>query len=177
MEISTKLPSWSELQNYHNTFVENSYNAFVGWANTSDENCVLSFLLSKSNISTLSKIITESLDGVDPLGRRLQVSDEMIASVLSTIYRSATRTQIGDIHSRYIIPQEQSRCDARTICNQTIQVIVSTIRNEMETTENNKKLSIWNTLYGDFNKEGLRAHAPIKIRRKHPQYMAFNMNY
>ena len=31
--------------------------------------------------------------------------------------------------------------------------------------------------YGDFNKEGLRAYPPIKLRNKHPQYMAFNMNY
>ena len=43
--------------------------------------------------------------------------------------------------------------------------------------EANKKLTIWNTVYGDFNKEGLRGHSQIKIREKHPQYMAFNMNY
>ena len=43
--------------------------------------------------------------------------------------------------------------------------------------EENHKLSVWNTIYGEFNEKGLRAHPPIKIRKKHPQYMAFNMNY
>ena len=41
----------------------------------------------------------------------------------------------------------------------------------------NNTLDIWNTVYGDFNKAGLRAHPKIKLREKHPQYMAFNMNY
>jgi len=44
-------------------------------------------------------------------------------------------------------------------------------------TENNKKLSIWNSVYGEFNEKGLRAHPPIKIRKKRPQRMMFNMNY
>jgi hypothetical protein len=75
------------------------------------------------------------------------------------------------------VPQAQARCDMRSIINQTINIITSQIRNEMEMAQNNKKLTVWTTLLGDFNKEGLRSHAPIKIRRKHPQYMAFNMNY
>ena len=41
--------------------------------------------------------------------------------------------------------------------------------------------NVWNiwtgTLYGDFNKAGLRRHPKIKLRERHPQYMAFNMNY
>jgi len=54
---------------------------------------------------------------------------------------------------------------------------LSNIKNQMEMEQANKKLTVWTTLLGDFNKEGLRAHAPIKLRRRHPQYMAFNMNY
>lgn len=96
---------------------------------------------------------------------------------MSNVYRFGTRTNIGDIYSRFIIPQEQSRNDMRTIVNQTINIIVSNIKNQMGMEEANKKLTVWTTLLGDFNKEGLRAHGHIKLRRKHPQYMAFNMNY
>lgn len=171
------LPTYSSLNNYHDTYAEQNYMAHVGWSTTSNDNEGLKLLLSVENIDNLSKVITEQLVRIDPLKRRIRVSNEQIASVLSSIYQNGTRTNIGDIYTRYIIPQKEPRCDLRTICNQTIQVIVSTIRDEIETTEKNKKLTIWNTLYGDFNKEGLRAHAPIKIRRKHPQYMAFNMKY
>jgi hypothetical protein len=93
------------------------------------------------------------------------------------VYRNGTRPNVGDIHTRYIIPPIQTRNDIRDINNQTIGIIVSAIRDEMETTENNKRLTIWNTLYGDFNEAGLRQHPIIKIRKRHPHYMAFNMNY
>ena len=49
--------------------------------------------------------------------------------------------------------------------------------NEYEIEENNKKLTIWSTLYGDFNREGLRAHPPIKIRNRRIDQMSINMNY
>ena len=35
--------------------------------------------------------------------------------------------------------------------------------------ENNKKLTIWTTVFGDFNSHGLRSHAPIKLRERKPQ--------
>ena len=43
--------------------------------------------------------------------------------------------------------------------------------------ENNKKLSIWTTVYGDFNAHGLRQHPPIKIRKKRPDPFQFHMRY
>ena len=61
--------------------------------------------------------------------------------------------------------------------NQTVNIIVSAIKDEIEITEQNKKLTAWTTVLGDFNEQGLRSHAPIKLRERHPQYMAFNMNY
>ena len=52
------------------------------------------------------------------------------------------------------------------------------LKNTIEIEQCNNKLDIWNgTLYGDFNKAGLRRHPKIKLRERHPQYMAFNMNY
>ena len=96
---------------------------------------------------------------------------------MSNIIQNANRTEIGSIYSRYIIPQKEPRNDVRTINQQTVQAIVNMLRSQFEIEENNKKLTIWNTMYGDFNKEGLRAHPPIKLRNRHPQYMAFNMKY
>lgn len=150
---------------------------FVGWEQTVEGNEKVHFIFSEKNIRYLSQTITEALDGVDPEGRQIVIPDDKICNVLNSVFRSGTRPNIGDIHTRFIIPPVQTRNDIMDMNNQTIAIIVDYIKNEIEMTENNKKLTIWNTLYGDFNEAGLRAHPTIKIRKRHPQYMAFNMNY
>jgi hypothetical protein len=180
------LPNYSEtlqsvnckkLNNFHDTSAEMAYQRYVGWTNTSSQDANLNYLYSPENLLELQVVIKNSLKGVHPEGKDIIVSTNQIAEVLSNVYENGTRTGIGDIYSRYIIEQEKPRCDIRTLNNQTVQAIVNQIKTEFEVQENNKKLTIWTSVYGDFNKEGLRAHPPIKIRKKHPQYMAFNMNY
>jgi len=171
------LPTSTQLMNGHDTSAETAYNAFVGWENTSDDNPMVSALYSVENVDAVSRAITSALTGVHPENKKIIVPNETIIQMLSNIYLNGTRPNIGDIHSRFIVPQNQPRCDLRSINNQTINILVRAIKDEFQVTENNKRLSIWSTVYGDFNEQGLRAHAPIKIRRRHPQYMAFNMNY
>lgn len=154
-----------------------NFMANVGWADTSEGVPGIDTLFSDQNVASLSDAITRALDGVDPRGRRIVVPRDNIVEVLSSVYRFGTRQNIGDIYTRYIVPQAEARCDLRSINNQTINIIVSGLRDSIQMEENNKKLTVWTTLLGDFNREGLRSHAPIKIKRRHPQYMAFNMNY
>jgi len=175
--MESKLPTYSELKNYLDTSTDFGYQSYVGWEHTSKMDDHLKYLYSNENLTHLQKIITKSLEGVHPEGKEIIVPLKEIASSLSNIYENANRTQIGDIHSRYIVPQATPRNDCKTINEQTIQAIVSLLRTQFQVEKNNKKLTVWNTLYGDFNKEGLRAYPPIKLRNKHPQYMAFNMNY
>ena len=150
---------------------------FVGWEQTIEGNEKVAFIFSQKNINYLSQTITEALRGVDPEGRDIIIPDDKICNVLNSVFRDGTRPNIGDIYTRYIIPPIQTRNDIMDINNQTIAIIVDYIKNEIGMTENNKKLTVWNSLYGDFNEAGLRAHPTIKIRKRHPQYMAFNMNY
>jgi len=163
--------------NYDDSSYNTAYLANVGWDETIAGNPEINLLFSDANVDSIIRAITSALDGVDPKGRPIIVAKEIVIGVLSNVYRFGTRQNIGDIYSRFIVPQEQSRCDLRSINNQVINIITSNIKNEIEMTENNKKLTVWTTLLGDFNKEGLRSHPPIKIKRRHPQYMAFNMNY
>lgn len=149
----------------------------VGWDYTKEENKKYAFIFSQANIDYLSATISDALRGVDPQNRKIIIPDDKICNVLSTVYKYATRANIGDIHSKFIVGTIETRNDIKNINNQTINIIVSAIRDELEMTENNKKLSIWDTVYGDFNRQGLRAHAPIKIRKKKWQSMMFNMNY
>jgi hypothetical protein len=84
---------------------------------------------------------------------------------------------VGDIFSRYQVVEESGRDDYRDMIARTIEISVSQIRTQLEMEENNNKLSIWNTVLGDFNENGLRSHAPIKTRKRKPDSMLFNMNY
>ncbi len=173
----SQLPTYSELCNQQYTNNDMSYQSYVGWENTSNQSLPLEYLYSIENLSQLQTIIKESLQGVHPEGKNIIVPLETIASVISNIFQNVNRTQIGDIYTVFTIPQETPRNDVHTINEQTVQAIVSMLRNQFEIEENNKKLTVWNTMYGDFNKEGLRSHPPIKLRNRHPQYMAFNMKY
>jgi hypothetical protein len=63
------------------------------------------------------------------------------------------------------------------LINQTVSVIVNDVKNNIEMENNNSQLNIWNSVLGDQNSLGLRSHAPIKIRKKKPQSLMFNMKY
>lgn len=150
----------------------------VGWDITKEDNEKYAFVFSQANIDYLSATISDALRGVDPQNRKIIIPDDKICNVLSTVYKYGTRCNVGDIYTRYNVGTISTRNDIKDINNQTINIIVSAIRDEIEMTENNKKLSVWDSvLLGDFNRQGLRAHAPIKIRKRMPQRMMFNMNY
>ena len=156
---------------------DTNFYAHVGWEQTGSDSDVLSYLFSNKTLNVISNQISDALRGVDPQGRRIIIPNDKISNVLSSVFRFGTRTNIGNIYSKDTIPQNENRNDVRNIINQTINIIVSAIRDEIEMIENNKKLTAWNSVLGDFNSQGIRQHAPIKLRNKHPQYMAFNMNY
>jgi len=135
------------------------------------------YLFSSENVDRISAAITTALEGVDPQNRRIVVNRDRIIEVLSTVFWNSRRQKVGDIYSRYIVPNCTGRNDTYTMNMETINIIVRAIRDECQTIESNKKLTVWTTLLGDFNNQGLRSHPPLKIRKKFPQRMMFNMNY
>lgn len=111
---------------------------------------------SKSNISYISKSITEKLNGVHPEGKNIIVPDKTIISVMDSIYYSTFR-------------------DIEKMKMMTISYIVDYIETEYETEKKNKQLSIWVTNYT--NDSGLNRVPKIKLREKRPTPFLFNMNY
>jgi hypothetical protein len=153
------------------------YKRYAGWENTIRNDKNYNTLFDNDRLQIYQRKITELLEGVGPNNRPIIVPLETIASVLFQCYDSGNKN-VGDIYSRYIQPSiEASRNDTKDIVDRAINIIVSTISNEYGMIENNKKLTIWNTVLGDFNKEGLRAHPPIKIRKRRSERMQFNMTY
>ena len=130
-----------------------------------------------NNINLISRKLTELLQGVDPRGRPIIVPNQSIINVMDSVYQNF-RPQTGDIFSRYNIPTGFNSDDyISNMIDQTIEIIYSDVKNNLEIEENNKKLSVWTTVLGNFNDNGLRSHAPIKVLNNHPAYCQFNMNY
>lgn len=162
-----------------NEICNDNYYRYVGWEQASNNDTLtgLKYLFNPENIKNVSNKITQILQGLDPKGREIVVTDKNICGIMSSLLNDTQPSHIGDIHSRYTILDKESRNDVRDINDRTIEIITRYIINEYGMVQANQNFNIWNSVYGDFNKEGLRSHPEIKIRKKHPQYMAFNMNY
>ena len=166
---------------YANNLTDNigddNYNRFVGWQ---ENNCGIRKYFAQENVNIISNKITQLLDGVEPSGRRIVVPDKTIYNVLSQIYNSF-RPPTGDIYSRYNIPTDEPTVDNnfQDMVDQTIEIIVSDVKNNLGMEELNKKLTVWTSVYGDFNSNGLRAHPQIKVREKNTNNrgMVQFMNY
>ncbi len=132
---------------------------------------------NQTTVNTISKKITELLTGVGEDNRPIVVPDKTICSVMSDIY-SSFRPPTGDIFSRYVVPSGMgNESYIQSMIDQVIEVITMDVKTNLGIEENNRKLTVWSTLLGDFNEQSLRSHPPIKIREKRPNAMQFNMNY
>ena len=150
----------------------------VGWPQTvEDIGETYQYLFKPETIHKISHKITELLKNVDPLGRNLIYPDHRISQIMGSVYSGYSRPNIGAIYTKDVIPNSEFRDDSSFIINQTISIIVRSIKNDIGMQECNKKLSIWDSVLGDFNEKGLRGHDIIKIKKNRPQPMMFNMNY
>ena len=150
-----------------------NYLRHVGWGENNE--CFKKYF-SPETVRTISKKVTELTLGIDPQNRPIIVPDARICEVMDGIYQNF-RPPTGDIFSRYIVPNDQQANMVQSMIDQAIEVITDHIRNELGIEEANRKLSIWNTVYGDFNSHNLTQVPPIKVRAKRPAVMQFHMNY
>lgn len=149
---------------------------YVGWQETIETNPAYKSLFSPERLIQIQRKITYLLEGV--ADRPILVPVKTIASVLADSFQD-NRPEVGSIYSRYIQVAQPARNDIRDIVDRAIQIIVSTIKNEYETIHQNNKLSIWSTVYGKFNTEGLQQYpnSMVKLNNRKNTSMMFNMNY
>ena len=164
--------------NMSDEICDDNYMRNVGYSEDNQPNpeCIEK-LFAPETIKIVSHKITELLMGVDPQNRPIKVPDSTICGVISQV-QIAYQPPVGDIYTRYIIPTGLGPKDyIQDIINRSIEIITNTVRTEMEMDQNNQKLTIWTTVYGDFNEHQLRQHPPIKVLHKRPDPLQFNMNY
>jgi len=157
------------------TILNQNYTRHVGYT---DENSLFrTNYYNINNVNRISKTLTELLQGVHESNRPIVVPDSTIINIMDTIYQNF-RPLTGDMYSRYNIPNGTNSDDyIDSMIKQTIEVIYSEVKNNIEMEQNNKKLSVWTTVLGDFNEQGLRSFPPLKTLQNHPAYCQFNMNY
>ena len=150
------------------------YTKHVGYDNT---NLCIEQYYNPHTIDTISRKVTQLLKGVHPENRPIIVPDNIIKNVMDSIYNNY-RPSTGDIYGRYNVPTGTTTVSyVQDMIDQVIELIVADVRTNYETEENNSKLSIWTTVLGSFNDNQLRSHPVIKIKKRHPNYMEFNMKY
>jgi hypothetical protein len=148
-----------------NTIIDDNNYRYVGWA----ENDCTKRYFNRTNIKIISRKVTELLEGVDQSGRPIIVPDKTIISVMGDIYDSY-RPAVGDIYGRYNVPTNEPQNYIQDMIDQVIEVITSDVKANIGMADCNKTLSIWNTVYGDFNSKGLRQHSVIKVRDKNTNH-------
>ena len=156
---------------------DDNFMRFVGYSQHmyGDKSCLQQYF-SKNTIETISCKVTELLMGVDPNNRPIIVPDKTICSVMSAVYDNF-RPETSDIYSRYNIPKKGIPSYTQRMIDEVINIITSDVKVNLGMDECNRKLTIWSSILGDFNEQGLRSHGPIKLREKRTQPMMFNMNY
>lgn len=158
------------------TVTDDNYSRYVGWDKTRQNACLESYY-SPLTVKIISRKVTELLRGVDDTGRDILVVDNVISHVMSSVQNNY-RPPTGGIYSRYHIHSINRPLNiVQDMIDRVINIIVNHVKVNKGMEQNNKKLSIWTTVLGEFNKEGLRSHDVIKIRNKHPNHMQFNMTY
>ena len=157
-----------------NTSKDNTYidyfqqTQFVG--STSDENPYVREFFSQNVVNFISKKCTELLEGVDEKGREIVLPDKRIFEVMNTVYSSysfPTGFDTSMSKEKYV----------QNMIGETIARIVYDVKNTLQYEQCTNKYTIWTSVYGDFNKEKLRQHAPIKILKNRPNSFEFNMKY
>lgn len=174
MEYGELIDSIISESKYDTSICSDLYTKHVGF---SDNNPCYASFFSAGTIRTISKKITQLLQGVDPKNRPIIVPDNLIINIMNSIYTNY-RPITGDIYSRYNIPNGATvQSYVTDMIDQVIEVIVSDVKANLGMEQANSSLSIWTTVLGDFNEKGLRAYAPIKVLNKRPNPFQFNMNY
>ena len=159
-------------------YYNDNFSRYVGYAasnvDTGVNQCV-AYFFSQNTVNLISHKVTQLLRGFTR--EEIKIPDSEIIAIMNSVQQSY-RPPTGDIFTRYIIPSGLSEADyVQNMIDQTIEILTSQTRAQIDMDTQNKNLSIWNSVYGEHNSQGLRQHSQIKIRERRPITFQFNMNY
>lgn len=151
---------------------DSRYMGPVGW----DQSAVgagYRYFFSDVNMALVSSRVTDILS---QYGYDVRMTPRTIGGVMSDVFKN-NNPKIGDIRTRYVIPDAKPRNDVENLTEQAINILVNAYLDEQDTLKINSSLSVWTTVLGDFNGEGLRAHPILKTKENDYIKGVFMENY
>lgn len=171
MEYGTVIDGMERYADKVGCLDNDNYNRYVLYEAT--ESKFEDILFSSENLQLIAKKVSELMAC---LGRPVTLTRKTVSSAVSTVLYTY-QPQLGDMYTIFQIPAAQPRNDLKSINEQAVELIYSQLKNEYEIDENNKKLTIWTTVLGDFNEHGLRQYSSLRLNNKPINKLRFNMNY
>ena len=147
---------------------------YVGWNTISEWAHLPRQLFTKRTIKLIQTKVYEYLQ--KSMNKKIIPSERVTEIALYGVFENH-HPRTGDIYGKFLVVDETQRDDYGYIVDKTISFLIDGIQTDIEMSEANSKLSIWNTVLGDFNEHGLRQFPPIKLRNKGPDRMLFHMKY
>lgn len=130
--------------------------------------------------ATVSFIQREVANYLMPLYEKpVLVPPHVVRQMITSVWDKEAGGDRADIYTAatFKLPEDEPGYDYQRIVRIVIQSITNQLKVEKEMENCNNKLNIWNTVLGDFNEAGLRAHPKIKLREKRPAAFQFHMHY
>jgi hypothetical protein len=147
---------------------------YVGWGTITEWASLPRQVFTKRTIKIIQQKVYEYL--YRSMQKKIVPSEKVVVIALFGVYENH-KPNTGDIYGKFLVVDETQRDDYGYIVDKTISLLIDGIRTDIEMADANSKLSIWNTVLGDFNEHGLRQFPPIKLRNKGPDRMLFHMKY
>lgn len=151
--------------------ITDQYTRHVGYRTTNE---AMAAYASKDTARFIQAKIDQLLRPDFPQG--IHVPLDKIIHLMNMVYE-AYRPSTGDPMTRYNIESDENYNCVDEMINQVISIAASRIRTDLQTERYNSTLTVWDSLLGDYNRQSLRAHAPIKLNRRRPPSMQFFSNY
>jgi len=147
---------------------------YVGWNTVIEWASLPRQLFTKRTVKIIQQKVYEYL--LKSMEKKIVPSERIVVIALYGVYENHV-PRTGDIYGKFLVVDEPQRNDYSYIVDKTISLLIDGIQTDLQMTEANSKLSIWNTVLGDFNENGLRQYPTIKLRNKGPDRMLFHMKY
>ena len=147
---------------------------YIGWSTITEWNGLPRQVFTKYTLKVIQEKVYEYL--LKAMKKKIIPSERIVIIALYGVYENHI-PRTGDIYGKYLVVDQTQRDDYGYIVDKTISLLIDGIKNDIEMTDANSKLSIWNSVLGDFNENGLRQFPPIKLRNKGPDRMLFHMKY
>lgn len=147
---------------------------FVGWNTVVDWAPLPRQLFTKRTVRIIQQKVYEYL--LKSMEKKIAPSERIVIIALYGVYENHI-PRTGDIYGKFLVVDETQRDDYGYIVDKTISLLIDGIQTDIGMEEANSKLSIWNSVLGDFNEKGLRQYPPIKVRNKGPDRFLFHMKY